>query len=201
MTVAASPPQATEPPQKNSVLISLTLLTISFLLALYTHNTCPNSDARTPCTTFNNLILGLAVLLAYLAAVGFYTSPDGKVLFPLLAVSYFSVLGVLVLFGLEDLRAGLGYILGVEVVVVAVFLGVRTMICKMRVEDRGGDEEEARLVGEAEGCGDSGGGGEDEAALLGQTTRSEEKKGDGRVDDGDGGRCVRTVTEGKVAES
>ena len=103
------------------------------------------------------------------------------------------------LFGLEDLRAGLGHILGVEVVVVAVFLGVRTMICKMRVEDRGGDEEEAKLVGEAEGCGDTGG--EDEAALLEQVTRSEEKKGDGRVDDGDGGRCVRTVTEGKVAES
>jgi hypothetical protein len=92
MTVAASPPQATEPPQKNSVLISLTLLTISFLLTLYTHNTCPTSDAHTPCTTFNNLTLGLAVLLAYLAAVGFYTSPDGKVLFPLVAVSYFGVL-------------------------------------------------------------------------------------------------------------
>jgi hypothetical protein len=202
MTVAASPPQATEPPQKNSVLISLTLLAISFLLTLYTHNTCPAPNSHAFCTTPNDLIHALAVLLAYLAAVGFYTSPDGKVMFPLLSVSYFGVLGVLVLFGLEDLRAGLGCILGVEVVVVAVFLGVRTMICKMRVEDRGGDEEEARLVGEAEGCGDTGGGGgEDEAALLGQTTRSEEKKGDGRVDDGDGGRCVRTVTEGKVAQS
>jgi hypothetical protein len=199
MTVAASPPQATEPPQKNSVLISLTLLAISFLLTLYTHNTCPAPNSHAFCTTPNDLIHALAVLLAYLAAVGFYTSPDGKVLFPLLALSYFGVLGVLVLFGLEDLRAGLGYILGVEVVVVAVFLGVRTMICKMRVEDRGGDKEEAKLVGEAEGCGDTGG--EDEAALLEQVTRSEEKKGDGRVDDGDGGGCVRTVTEGKVAES
>jgi hypothetical protein len=199
MTVTASPPQATEPPQKNSVLISLTLLAISFLLTLYTHNTCPAPNSHAFCTTPNDLIHALAVLLAYLAAVGFYTSPDGKVLFPLLALSYFGVLGVLVLFGLEDLRAGLGYILGVEVVVVAVFLGVRTMICKMRVEDRGGDEEEAKLVGEAEGCGDTGG--EDEAALLEQVTRSEEKKGDGRVDDGDGGGCVHTVTEGKVAES
>jgi hypothetical protein len=199
MTVAASPSPATEPPQKNNALISLTLLTISFLLTLYTHNTCPAPNSHAFCTTLHDLILGLAVLLAYLAAVGFYTSPDGKVLFPLLAVSYFGVLGVLVSFGLEDLRAGLGCILGVEVVVVVVFLGVKTMIWKKGVEDRGGDEEEARLVGEAEGCVDTGG--EDEAALLGQTTRSEEKKGDGRVDDGDGGGCVRTVTEGKVAES
>jgi hypothetical protein len=104
-----------------------------------------------------------------------------------------------VLFGLEDLRIGLGYILGVEVVVVAVFLGARTMFCKKGDEDRGGDEEEARLVGEAEGCGDTGGGGEE--ALLGQATRSEEKKGDRRVDEDDGGGCVRTVTEGKAAES
>jgi hypothetical protein len=201
MIVAVSPSPAAQHPPNNdrNIPASLLLLAISFLLTIYTHNACPAPNSHASCTAFNNLTLGLAVLLAYLAAVGFYTSPDGKVLFPLVAVSYFGVLGVLVLFGLEDLRTGLGYILGVEVVVVAVFLGARTMFCKKGDEDRGGDEEEARLVGEAEGCGDTGGGGEE--ALLGQATRSEEKKGDRRVDEDDGGGCVRTVTEGKVAES
>jgi hypothetical protein len=128
------------------------------------------------------------------------------VLFPLLAVSYFGVLGVLVLFSLEDLRAGLGCILGVEVVVVVVFLGLRTMMMTWCGSDgrkgRAVDEEEARLVVDGgERCGDSGSGGEDEAALLGQTTRDEEEKGDGRVDDGGGDGCVREVTESKLAES
>ena len=208
MTVAASSPSPTNKhPPNHSVPISLGLLAISFFLTLYTHNTCPASELHTPCTTPNNLILGLAVFLAYLAAVGVYTSPDGRVLFPLLAVSYFCVLGVLVLLGLEDLRAGLGCILGVEVVVVAVFLGLRMMMMMMMWcgsdgrKGRAVDEEEARLmVDEGERCGGSGGGGEDEAALLGQTTRGEEKKGNGRVDDGGGGGCVREVTESKLAE-
>lgn len=101
------------------------------------------------------------------------------------------------MFGVDDLRAGLGVILGVEVGVVAVFLGVRSCWCGRGVEDRGGDEEEARLVGEEGGCGDSGGdscGGKD--AVHEQITQSKEK-GDGRIENGDSD--VRVVTESKNA--
>jgi hypothetical protein len=60
-----------------------------------------------------------------------------------------------------------------------------------------GDEEEARLVGEEGGCGDSGGdscGGKD--AVHEQITQSKEK-GDGRIENGDSD--VRVVTENKNA--
>ena len=182
MTIAASPSPAT---QHHNVLISLALLMASTLLTLYTHATWPASDSHAPCATPDNLILGLAVLLAYLAAVGLYTSQDGRILFPLAVVCYFGVLGVLVLSGGEDLRTGLG-----------VILGVRMMWTKNR--DRlgdVGDEEEARLVDETEGCCETGDGtcsGDGEDAALGQS----KEKGDGRVDNGDGD--VRVVAGEKT---
>ena len=98
--------------------------------------------------------------------------------------------------GVEDLRTGLGYILGVEVGVVGVYLGVRMMWSKNR--DRlgdVGDEEEARLVDETEGCCETGDGtcsGDGEDAALGQS----KEKGDGRVDNGDGD--VRVVAGEKT---
>jgi hypothetical protein len=71
----------------------------------------------------------------------------------------------------ENLRTGWGCILGVEVGVVVVFLGWKMMWTKNR--DRlgdVGDEEEARLVDETEGCGETGDGtcsGDGEDAALG----------------------------------
>jgi hypothetical protein len=121
MTIAASPSPATQQPPNHNASISLALLSISFLSTLYTHTNCPQSNSHMPCTTLNNLTLGLAVLLSYIAAVRIYTSQDGRIMFPLAVACYFGVLGVLVLSGVEDLRTGLGYILGVEVVVVGVF--------------------------------------------------------------------------------
>jgi hypothetical protein len=136
MTIATSPPLPPPPPTTHRSptndrnVLSLFLLGISFLLTLYTHNTCPTLESHTPCTTFNDFILGLAVLLAYLAAVGFYTSQDGRTLFPLAAACYFGVWGGLVLFGVDDLRAELGIILGVEVGVVGVFLGGEVVLVR-----------------------------------------------------------------------
>lgn len=196
MTIATSPSPATQQPSNHNASISLAFLSISFLLTLYTHTNCPQSNSHMPCTTLNNLTLGLAVLLACVAAVRIYTSQDGRILFPLAVVCYFCVLGVLVLSGVEDLRTGLGYILGVEVGVVGVYLGVRMMWSKNR--DRlgdVGDEEEARLVDETEGCCETGDGtcsGDGEDAALGQS----KEKGDGRVDNGDGD--VRVVAGEKT---
>jgi hypothetical protein len=195
MTIAAAlpPPPSTQPTQPLTALISLILLGASFLLTLYTHTTCPTSNSHTPCTTLNNFILGLAVLLAYLSAVRFYTSPDGKPLFPLMVLCRFGVLARLAWFGVDDLRAGLSGILGVEVVV-RVWCGWRDGMGDGWVGD-----EEAGLVGGTKGCvepdGTTGGG---EDAVLGQVPLREEK-GDGRVDTGDG--VVPVVAESKTAPS
>lgn len=103
-----------------------------------------------------------------------------------MAACYFGVWGGLVLFSVDDLRAGLGVILGVEVGVVRVFLGVRTMFCRESVKEGG--------------CGDSGGDtrcGED--VVREQVIRSGEK-GDGRVDKGndDDVDDIRVVKERKT---
>jgi hypothetical protein len=185
MTIAATPWPATEHSPNHGLIVSLFLLIASFLLTRYAHNACP--DSHESCTTPNNLTLGLAVLLACLAGVGSYTSLYGRVPFPLVVVCYFGVLGVLALSGVDDLRTVLGFILGVEIADVGVFLGVK-MLGSGRDggrDRRNGDEEEAGLVG-LKGREDSGDdtsrGGKD--AVHEQRTRSE--KEDGRVDNGNG---------------
>lgn len=102
------------------------------------------------------------------------------------------------MWGVDDLRAGLGVILGVEVGVVGVFLGARMMWCRRDDKNGGGDDEEAGLVSETESCGDFGGdiGGEDDD-VHGQVASRE--KGDGRINGGDSGNSdVRGVVEDKA---
>lgn len=188
-TADSSTPTTHRPHSNQTLVISLGLLTTSFLLTLYTYTSCPNPHKA--CTLPNDLILGLAVLLACLAAAGFCSSRDGVILFPLVIVCYFGVLGGLAWFGEENLRAGLAVILGVEVRVVAVFLGAR--ICFWRRSElsggvRDGDEEAARLVGGTED-----GMARDADIVQAQVTPSEEK--------GDGGKDNGEKDVGAVAES
>lgn len=118
--------------EHKTLIISLSLLTIAFLLTYYTPTSC--SNPHKPCTLSNDLILGLAVLLACLAVAGVCTSRDGRYLFPLVIVFYCGILGGLAWFGEEDLRAGLAVILGVEVGVVGVFLGGEDVLSEEWVE-------------------------------------------------------------------
>lgn len=119
MTVTNSPTATTHRSHDHNTLISLCLLIAAFLPTFYSHITRPSSHK--PCAPLKNVILGLAVILAYLAAVGIYTSPDGKVIFPIWAVCYFGVLSAVLWEGVKGLRAALGIILGVEVGVVGDF--------------------------------------------------------------------------------
>lgn len=88
MTIASDTSPSHPPLQHSSrgELIAFALLVPALIISIATYSTCPGSQSS--CTLTNDFAFGSAVLLAYLAAIGFYTSQNARVLFPLVAVCH-----------------------------------------------------------------------------------------------------------------